>query len=170
MDAGVIGCWRQVLEGCQIPRHALANRLVVTARPLGKPAATTLDQLLVQRREARRPRYRHQQVPADPADQPFDPGLRWGRLLPLSFPLPGRPNRSANAARCPRPGERALTEPVAGAAPHSLQPAEPTALMTEFANTESQTEPAGPRLLCKCVAMRDLVKLVAGGDYLHRAV
>jgi hypothetical protein len=39
--------WRQVLEGCQIPRHALANRLVVTAQPLGKPAATTLEQLLV---------------------------------------------------------------------------------------------------------------------------
>src|SRR6266567_660229 len=79
--AGVIGCWRQVLEGCQIPRQALANRLVVTAQPIGEPAATTLEQLLVQRREARRPRYRHQQVPADPADQPLD--------LPLVIPLTG---------------------------------------------------------------------------------
>src|SRR5689334_379714 len=69
--AGVIACWRQVLEGCQIPCQALANRLVVTAQPLGEPAATTLEQLLVQRREARRPRYRHQKVPADPADQPL---------------------------------------------------------------------------------------------------
>jgi hypothetical protein len=59
------------LEGRQIPRQALADRLVVTAQPIGKPAATTLEQLLVQRRKARRPRHRHQQVPANPADQPF---------------------------------------------------------------------------------------------------
>src|SRR5690349_4291784 len=78
--AGVIGCWRQVLEGCPIPRQALANRLVVTAQPLGKPAATTLEQLLVQRREARRPLYRHQEVSADPADQPFDLAL----VIPLT--------------------------------------------------------------------------------------
>src|SRR5438270_4007563 len=78
--AGVIGCWRQVLEGRQIPRQALADCLVVTAQPIGEPAATTLEQLLVQRREARRPRYRHQQVPADPADQPFDLAL----VIPLT--------------------------------------------------------------------------------------
>jgi len=47
----------------------------------GEPAATTLEQLLVQRREARRPRYRHQQVPADPADQPFDLAL----VIPLTW-------------------------------------------------------------------------------------
>src|SRR5438105_483637 len=78
--AGVIGCWRQVLEGRQIPRQALADCLVVTAQPIAEPAATTLEQLLVQRREARRPRYRHQQIPADPADQPFDLAL----VVPLT--------------------------------------------------------------------------------------
>jgi hypothetical protein len=76
--------WRQVLEGCQIPRHALANRLVVTAQPLGKPSATTLEQLLVQRHKARRPRYRHQQVSADPADQPF---VVWAKLASLAEEL-----------------------------------------------------------------------------------
>ena len=78
--AGVIGCWRQVLEGRQIPRQALADCLVVTAQPIAEPAATTLEQLLVQRREARRPRYRHQEVSADPADQPFDLAL----VVPLA--------------------------------------------------------------------------------------
>ena len=76
--------WRQVLEGCQIPRHALANRLVVTAQPLGKPSATTLEELLVQRHKARRPRYRHQQVSADPADQPF---VVWAKLASLAEEL-----------------------------------------------------------------------------------
>jgi hypothetical protein len=41
----------------------------VTAQPIGEPAATTLEQLLVQRRKARHPRHRHQKVPADSADQ-----------------------------------------------------------------------------------------------------
>src|SRR5438445_11075385 len=36
--AGVIGCWRQVLEGRQIPRQALADCLVVTAQPIAEPA------------------------------------------------------------------------------------------------------------------------------------
>src|SRR3954452_23079143 len=74
-DSVRIGCWRQVLEGRQIPRQALTDCLVVTAQPIAEPAATTLEQLLVQRCETRRPRYRHQQVPADPADQPFDLAL-----------------------------------------------------------------------------------------------
>jgi hypothetical protein len=78
--ASVRGCWRQPLEYRQIPHQALADRLVVTAQPLGEPAATTLEQLLVQRREVRRPRYRHQQVSADPADQPFDLAL----VIPLT--------------------------------------------------------------------------------------
>src|SRR6202011_5744563 len=69
--AGVIGCWRPPLEARRSPSQALADCLVVTAQPIGEPAATTLEQLLVQRREARRPRHRHQQVPADPADQPL---------------------------------------------------------------------------------------------------
>src|SRR6266403_4746301 len=94
--AGVIGRWRQGGERLQIPHQPFADRLVVTAQPIPEPAPTTLEQLLVQRRQADRPRYRHQQVPADPADQPLDPGLRRGRLLPLSLPLPGRPNRSSN--------------------------------------------------------------------------
>src|SRR5215469_750007 len=52
-----------------------ADRLLVTAQPIPEPTATTLEQLLVQRREARRPWHRHQQVPADPADQSLDLAL-----------------------------------------------------------------------------------------------
>src|SRR5207248_9297457 len=70
--AGVIGRWRQGVERLQIPNQPFADRLVVTAQPIPEPAPTTLEQLLVQRHQADRPRYRHQQVPADPADQPFD--------------------------------------------------------------------------------------------------
>jgi hypothetical protein len=44
----------------------------VTAQPIPEPAPTTLEQLFVQRRQAGRPRHRHQLVPADPADQPLD--------------------------------------------------------------------------------------------------
>src|ERR1700736_4648874 len=60
------------MERRQIPHQPFADRLLVTAQPIPEPAATTLEQLLVQRREARRPRHRHQQVPTDPADQPLD--------------------------------------------------------------------------------------------------
>jgi hypothetical protein len=42
--------------------------------------AATLEQLLVQRREARRPRHRHQQIPADPADQ----SLHFAFVIPLT--------------------------------------------------------------------------------------
>ena len=44
----------------------------MTAQAIPEPAATTLEQLLVQRRKARRPRHRHQQVAAGPADQPLN--------------------------------------------------------------------------------------------------
>src|SRR5947209_7798639 len=70
--AGVIGRWRQGVERLQIPNQPFADRLVVTAQPIPEPAPTTLEQLLVQRYQAHRPRHRHQQVPADPADQPLD--------------------------------------------------------------------------------------------------
>src|SRR5207244_12568219 len=70
--AGFIGHWRQRFESRQIPRQALTDRLVVTAQPIPEPVATTLEQLLVQGRKAGRPRYRNQQIPADPADQPLD--------------------------------------------------------------------------------------------------
>src|SRR5207237_8966470 len=73
-------CWWQGLDGAQIPCQALADWLVVTAQPMAEPAATTLEQLLVQRREARRPRNRHQQISADPADQAFDLAL----VIPLT--------------------------------------------------------------------------------------
>ena len=43
MPVSTTGNWPQRLEGCQIPPQALANRLVVTAQPIGKPAATTLE-------------------------------------------------------------------------------------------------------------------------------
>src|SRR6476620_2940523 len=49
-----------------------SSRLVVTAQPIPEPNATTLEQLLVQRRQSDRPRHRHQQVPPDPANQPLD--------------------------------------------------------------------------------------------------
>jgi len=60
------------MERRQIPHQPFADRLLVTAQPIPEPTATTLEQLLVQRRQAGRPRHRHQQVPADPADQPLD--------------------------------------------------------------------------------------------------
>src|SRR3954447_13504710 len=60
------------MERHQIPHQPFANRLLVTAQAITEPAATSLEQLLVQRREARRPRYRHQQVAARPADQPLN--------------------------------------------------------------------------------------------------
>src|SRR6266403_5493981 len=86
--AGVIGRWRQGVERLQIPNQPFADRLVVTAQPIPEPAPTTLEQLLVQRRQADRPRYRTSKFRRIP---PISPST-----LPLSLPLPGRPNRSSN--------------------------------------------------------------------------
>ena len=47
----------------------------MTAQPIAEPATAVVEQLRVQRREARRSRHRHQVVPADPADQPLDLAL-----------------------------------------------------------------------------------------------
>src|SRR5215470_4564816 len=44
----------------------------MTAQPIAKPTATTLEQLLIERVQAGRPRHRNQQVAADPADQSLD--------------------------------------------------------------------------------------------------
>src|SRR5258708_4720074 len=57
------------MERRQIPHQPFADCLLVTAQPIPEPTATTLEQLLVQRRQAGRARHRHQQVPADPTDQ-----------------------------------------------------------------------------------------------------
>jgi hypothetical protein len=81
--AGVIG---HVFH--QIPNQPFADRLVVSAQPIPEPAPTTLEQLLVQRYQADRSRHRHQQVPADPADQPLD--------FAFVVAFAGRPNWSPN--------------------------------------------------------------------------
>ena len=86
--AGIVGRRRQLMERRQIPHQPFANRLLVTAQAITEPAATPLEQLLVQRRKARRPRHRHQQVAARPADQ----SLNFAFVVAFA----GRPNRSAN--------------------------------------------------------------------------
>jgi hypothetical protein len=48
------------VERLQIPHEPFADRLFMTAQPIPKPAATTLEQLLVQGRQRDRPRHRHQ--------------------------------------------------------------------------------------------------------------
>src|SRR3954468_9353755 len=50
--AGIVRRRRQLMECRQIPNQPFANRLLVTAQPIAEPAATTLEQLLVERREA----------------------------------------------------------------------------------------------------------------------
>ena len=47
----------------------------MTAQPIAEPVTAVVDQLRVQRLEARRPRHRHQVVPPDPADQSLDLAL-----------------------------------------------------------------------------------------------
>jgi len=60
------------VEHRQIPDQPFANRLLVTPQPIAEPAATPLQQLIVQCRQAGRPRHRDQQVAADPSDQSFN--------------------------------------------------------------------------------------------------
>src|SRR3954468_14929768 len=49
---------RHLTHPRRIPPQPFADRLLVTAQAIADPAATTLEQLLVQRRETGRPRYR----------------------------------------------------------------------------------------------------------------
>ena len=44
----------------------------MTAQPIAEPAAAVVEQLRIQRCEARRSRHRHQVIASDEADQPFD--------------------------------------------------------------------------------------------------
>src|SRR4030081_159131 len=110
--AGVVGHRRQGMERRQTPPQPFADRLLVTAQPIPEPTATTLEQLLVQRRQAGRPRHRHQQVPADPAYQPLD------------FPLVVALTRAAEPVRKHVMGlqlaeyARSLSHPVAQDARH----------------------------------------------------
>ena len=100
------------MERRQIPDQPFANRLVVTAQPIAEPAATTLEQLLVQRLQARRPRHRHQQVAADPADQSLN------LAFVVAFAGPAKPVGKhvmrLQLAEHPRP----LAHPVAQDARH----------------------------------------------------
>jgi hypothetical protein len=68
----------------------------MAAHPVIQPFQTALFEMFIERGEARRDRNRHQEVAPGIADQALNPGLRRGRLLPLSLPLPGRPKRSRN--------------------------------------------------------------------------
>src|SRR5689334_14945878 len=110
--AGVIGRWRQGVERLQIPNQPFADRLVVTAQPIPEPAPTTLEQLLVQRHQADRPRYRHQQVPADPADQPLD------FALVVAFAGPAEPVVKHIMGLQLAEHTRALSHPIAQDARH----------------------------------------------------
>ena len=50
----------QAVERLEIPHQPFADRLLVTAQPIPKPTATTLEKLLVQGGQRDRPRHRHQ--------------------------------------------------------------------------------------------------------------
>ena len=105
--AGIVGRRRQLMERRQIPHQPFANRLLVTAQAITKPAATPLEQLLVQRRKARRPRHRHQQVAARPADQ----SLNFAFVVAFAGPAKpvGKHVMRLQLAEHPRP----LAHPVA---------------------------------------------------------
>ena len=60
----------------------------VTPQPCGLAPAALSREIIVQRLDALNPRNRHEEVPPDEADHPS--------TLPLSLPLPGRPNLSSN--------------------------------------------------------------------------
>ena len=59
------------MEDRKVPRQPFANRFGVAAQPITVPAVAVVEQLRVQRLEARRPRHRHQEIPPDIADQPL---------------------------------------------------------------------------------------------------
>src|SRR5712671_305892 len=96
----------------QIPNQPFADRLVVTAQAIPEPALTTLEQLLIQRHQADRPRYRHQQVPADPADQPLD------FALVVAFARPAEPIVKHVMGLQLAEHTRALSHPIAQDARH----------------------------------------------------
>ena len=95
------------MERRQIPHQPFADRLLVTAQAITEPAATPLEQLLVQRREACRPWHRHQQVAARPADQ----SLNFAFVVAFAGPAEpvGKHVMRLQLAEDPRP----LAHPVA---------------------------------------------------------
>src|SRR5262252_453345 len=84
--AGVVGRWKRLRKGCQIALKSVANCLVVAAQAIPQALSAAVEKMDVEGFEALEHRDRHQEV----APRPTSPST-----LPLSLPLPGRPNRSS---------------------------------------------------------------------------
>src|SRR5262245_61953994 len=85
---GVVRRRQRCLEGGKIALQPLADRSFMAAQTVSHSTAAAFQQMGVQRLKALEHRDGYEEVPSRIAESPS--------ILPLSLPLPSRPNRSSN--------------------------------------------------------------------------